>query len=243
MKFCCSLFLFCTISISQAATFKIECRNLPPEIIVTGGGCIGPVVDIVETALKRMKHKFKWQPKNWETSLAAAKKGDIDMLIFHKMNKERAGFLSAVAFGYEINNIYYYVNERVEKPIYQIEDLNGLTVGATKGDLYSQAFETNNNITKRFYSNTATLIQSLELGLVDAAVLTEIERDLFSSVDNSVLAPYVEQYISGHYISIANSSKMIRYFPEFKAEIEDMIANDEIEEFFLKYHLEAPDQL
>ena len=238
-------FLLAVISPALIAkTFKVGCHDQPPELFHTPHGCIGPVAEVVERAVTRQSYKMQWVLMDWEDSLAAAKAGEIDMLVRHSMDKDRESYLNGIAYGYEILKVNYYVKHSLDRNISELQDLAGLVVGALQDGFYSAELIAEDNIEKRFFNNLSDLVKALETGTVDAVItIGTTEKNRFKILSSVKEAPYFTTITSGQYISIPKKSSMNRYHENIKSEIDKMIINGEIDEIFNHYHLPPPEQL
>ena len=238
------LSLLTTIGLVHATTFKVDCRDRSPELILTSSGCLGPVAEIVESALKHDGHKVKWQHNSWDTTITAAETGDIDLVIRHSMNPERETFLQEVAYGYEIRLIYYFLAPRRDMVIRLQSDMNGLRVGAKEGSFYSPEFEQNTNIEKVLFADDDDIARALTNNEIDLAITSEahgLER--FRVIQGARAVTYTERFLNGRYISIPTNSKAARHFPALEAEINRMIKEGDIDRVFEQYGLRPPFQI
>ncbi|MDN3648085.1 transporter substrate-binding domain-containing protein [Reinekea marina] len=244
-KIACGLMLFILSSSAlHAANFKAHCRDRSPELIPTRMACIGPVADVVQTALQRMGHQIKWEHKTWDETIEIAETGGVDLLLRHSMSAERKQFLDEVAYGYEVREVFYYLSPSYAGDVRNKAELNKLRVGALEGSIYSAEFAENSTVTKVEFSNTNDLIEALESGSVDAVVTSSAhDMDRIHIVPQARRASYIENFYNGRYVSIPKASKRSKYFEEFKQTIEAMAKSGEVTEIFNRYGLKAPDQI
>jgi len=233
-----------SINFSFADTFRIDCRNSAPVLFPTSHGCLGPVAELVEVALLNQGHKVSWGSQKWDESLGKAKKGDVDMLIHHSISVDSDNFLFETAYGYEIEDVSYFVSAGESGQIQSKTDLDGLVIGAIQDKFYSLEFSKNTNIVKKFYSNVEEIKQAFQIGDVDGVIAAKDDvYDKFKLLAGARISKYKESQFKGLYVSIPTKSKRIVHFSAFSGEIERMILAGEIREIFEKHQLDPPFQI
>lgn len=228
---------------SLADTLNGHCRNREPDLLAQDNHCIGPVPEIIETALKRLGHEVLWSEVPWKRSIEMAKLGMVDILPRHSMNKEREGFLHAIAYGYKVRKIFYMISPKITIKVNTLNDLASYKVGMLRGSFYCENFSKASYLTKIPYGSNDQIIRLLDSGRLDAAITSSAhEMDKFRALKGIKQAAYSDTFFNSRNISIPTLSPMAKHLPSLRAEILKIIQSNEIDSIFSKYHILAPTQ-
>ncbi len=227
----------------SADNFRGHCRDRAPSMEAQGTRCIGPVPEIIETALSRLGHTITWQKVPWKRSIETAKDGNVDILPRHSMTPEREGFLYAVPYGYKKRIIYLMITPDKEFDIKNFSELKGKKVGVIRGSFYSNLFDTDKGFFKKEMPDNEHVVKMLINGRIDIALTSSAhEEEKYRAIPNIKEATFKDVFFNSRNISIPKKSPMSKHFNKFAAQINKMISSGEASEIFKKFGVKPPAQ-
>jgi polar amino acid transport system substrate-binding protein len=209
-------------SLANVYKFKADFRLVPPDMFYVDNVPAGPIREIVDLAVTRAGHQIVWKETPWKRTQEMAAHGQTDILVRHSMNDQRSTFLSPILMGYQEREMVFVIAPNKDVVIEKFEDLQKYNIGQQRGYFYAPQYNAAKNINKTTVNRHEQLIKLLEIGRVDAVVMTsdlKNDIDLLLSVKGAKVAGYKMTFFNGRYCSIAKKSPAIKYVNEISAEI------------------------
>jgi polar amino acid transport system substrate-binding protein len=237
----------CTSSFAEKIVLKADCRRRPPEMIYNKETkeCSGPLIDILNMAVKDVGAEIKWSRRPFQKSYALLKRGKIDILprvIKTKERKEDVKYFSAI--GYQVKNIVFAVKKGHENDIQKFEDLQKYRICTKRGTAYYDQYNDNSSIFKINSVDDADLSRKFVRGRCDAAIILDIkafEKVMKSmKTDDYAYAKYQFANKIGNHFAMSLKSKHINLFQKIDTTLKKMIEFDKIKDIYKKYNLSPP---
>jgi len=244
---CMICIFFCSSAIAEDIVIKADCRQRPPEMLYNKKTreCSGPLIDILNQAVKEAGAKIKWARRPFQKSYTLLKRGKIDILprvIKTKERQEDAKFFSAI--GYQIKDIVFAVKKGHENDIQKFEDLQKYRICTKRGTAYFDQYNDNRTIYKVNCVDDADLTRKFSRGRCDAAIILDVKS--FEKVmkltkeDDFAYAKYLYSNKIGNHFAMSLKSKHLLLFDKIDNTLKKMNDSDEITKIYQKYNLTPP---
>lgn len=125
----------------------VDVRHRPPEMATSGEQIPGALPEIIEKAANRVGYKVTFKERWFNQSMQMLEKGEIDAVPRARKTEERSkkmDFLGPI--GYQDVEIRFLVKPGREGLIQRYEDLYKIKVGAKKGSLYFEPYDSDKKI-------------------------------------------------------------------------------------------------
>ncbi|MCE2571878.1 substrate-binding periplasmic protein [Motilimonas eburnea] len=210
-------------------------RSRPPAMIVESQTVSGPVHDAIVQALAIAGHTVKWTVVPWKRTQKMAEHGLVDFLPRHSMNEERAKFLLPILMGYRKREVLFVVAPGKQIKVQHFSDLQGHVIGQRRGSFYAPLYNDANNLLKLSVNSYEQLLQMLEIGRVDLAIVLSdnIEfKERLLAIPGATLADFRITLLAGRYSSIPINSPAAEFYEQINAAFFNMRKSGEMDAIF-----------
>lgn len=168
-------FVFLQLMKDYDSDNKITVATVPyePFIIydVENDVASGIDIDIINKIYLDAGYQIEYKMVPWDTSIAMAKKGLVDILPTIEINEERKEFLDfSINYRYE-SGYNFYTSKDKNISINSIDDLRNKRVGVLTGYKYYEEFDKNTSFQRDFSFKEDIMFQKLLKGQIDVIIL------------------------------------------------------------------------
>lgn len=168
-------FVFLQLMKDYGSDNKITVATVPyePFIIydVENDVASGIDIDIINKIYLDAGYQIEYKMVPWDTSIAMAKKGLVDILPTIEINEERKEFLDfSINYRYE-SGYNFYTSKENNIFINSIDDLRNKRLGVLTGYKYYEEFDKNTSFQRDFSFKEDIMFQKLLKGQIDVIIL------------------------------------------------------------------------
>jgi len=234
-------------AMAENITLKADCRQRPPEMIYNKKTrkCSGPLIDILNLAVKDAGAKVKWARRPFQKSYTLLQRGRIDILPRVIKTKERLAdvkYFSAI--GYQVKNIVFAVKKGHENDIQKFEDLKKYRICTKRGTAYFDQYNDNTSINKVNSIDDSDLSRKFLRDRCDAAIILDIKafEKVMKSMksDDYAYAKYQYKNKIGNHFAMSIESKHLQLFDKIDNSLKKMNDSGKINEIYQQYNLAPP---
>lgn len=131
---------------------------------------VGPLVDIISKAFRRMGLNVEFRKSTWKRSLFEVKNGDADGLCAGAVTPERQEYAVYPEEPLDLEENWVVTRADSLPGMTCMADLKGKTVGMVAGYTYGEEFDNTTTLTKKEYLTEMQLMKMLLAGRVDIVV-------------------------------------------------------------------------
>ena len=223
-------------------TLVVDVRQRPPEMIVDGESWSGPLIDIIEEAVRRAGYEVKFQFRQFQGSLRYLERGKIDILPRAICTQERTQFMDFLGpIGYEQKEILFLVKPGKEDSIRKFDDLKHLTVGVKRGTVYFEEFDASQEIVKIESHDDENLVRMFAHNRFDTMII--LDRN---AVESALKKYQISVYAYARYrqsLRIGIYYGILRGHPAKEAlqhALEDLVTSGSVKAIYAQYGIEPP---
>ena len=244
----CMIIIFLSSSaIADSIVLKADCRQRPPEMIYNKKTreCSGPLIDILNLAVKDVGAKVKWARRPFQRSYSLLKRGKIDILprVIKTPEREKdVKYFSAI--GSQAKTIVFAVKKGHEDDIQEFEDLEKFRVCTKRGTAYFDQYNDSTSINKVSTVDDSDLTRKFLRGRCDAAIILDIKafEKVMKSMksDDYAYAKYHYSKKIGNHFAMSLKSKHFQLFDKIDTMLKKMSASGQITTIYKKYDIAPP---
>jgi polar amino acid transport system substrate-binding protein len=242
------LIVFYSVSaIAENIRLKADCRQRPPEMMYDKKTrtCSGPLIDILNLAVKDVGAKIKWARRPFQKSYTLLQRGRIDILprvIKTKERLEDVKYFSAI--GYQVKNILFAVKKGHENDIQKFQDLKKYRICTKRGTAYFDQYNDDTSINKVNSIDDSDLTRKFLRSRCDAAIILDIKafEKVMKSMksDDYAYAKYQYENKIGNHFAMSLKSKHIQLFDKIDNTLKKICDSGKINEIYQKYNIAPP---
>ena len=237
--------LLAPVHAEENQTLVLATDFWPPFRIDNGEQAMtGIDVDLAALLEKRLKLRIKIVRVPWIRALAMMREGKADLMSGLARTPERAKFILYAEPAYaEIRPAFYGLRDS-ELRINSYADLNGPSIGFTRGSAYFEPFDSDTELKKQSATDESQLLRMLVGRRFDLIVGSDIQVDYelkLRAIDDIVFKhPYRPERTTPLYIGISRQSPFSKRKHELDRAIADLFADGSLQTLLARYGVSPP---
>jgi len=238
------IFVLTTIYL-QAETIKADFRHRPPEMIVNGQHKSGPLIDILESAAKKLGHNIQWRSATFPMSIHAIEEGNIDILPRTLKTKRRNLFINYLGpIGYQDKTILFLVKKGEENLINSYSDLKRLKIGVRKKTAYFSKFNLDFTLDKIETVDDSNMVKMFDRFRFDTMAVLDVDSIEFAlkknKITNYTYANYKFKQKIGNYYAMSKNSINSTLYKDLSETLAMMAKSGEITSIYEFHGVKPP---
>jgi polar amino acid transport system substrate-binding protein len=155
---------------------RADYRERPPEMQALDALPVGPLIEVLDTAARRVDARIEWRYAPFARSLKDLKTGRIDLVPRVLFTTERTAYVHYLpAIGTQHKSIRFIVRPGQETRLRDYADLRERLIGAKRGTAYFEPFDSDDLLRKSLATDDYLLAGMFRAGRLDTLAVLDAE--------------------------------------------------------------------
>lgn len=228
---------------------RADYRERPPEMQALDALPVGPLIEVLDTAARRIDARIEWRYAPFARSLKDLKTGRIDLVPRVLFTVERTDYVHFLpSIGSQNKSIRFIVRSGQQSSLISYADLYGKVIGVKRGTAYFEKFDGDNSLQKSLATDDYLLAGMFRAGRLDVMVVLDAEaiEAQFHKIGFSdySYADYQYEHVVGNYYGASKrhyqGDKVVLY-EQLGEALRDMRESGEIARIYHRFGVAPPE--